>query len=118
MDLIEKVRDKMKKDGLSVNKLSYLIGLSNGYISKLLNGKRRITERVEVIFSDYVHGKYDGLEIPKHTDGKLQKVYIQGYRQAIKDMKEFIDSKKDWNLRQQVTVGIKDKNIQVKYTQF
>lgn len=105
MDLIEKVRDKMKKDGLSVNKFSYLTGLSNGYISKLLNGKRRITERVETIFSDYVYGKYDGLEIPRHTDVKLQKVYIQGYRQAIKDMKEFIDTKKDWNLRQQVTVG-------------
>ena len=94
MDLIEKVRDKMKKDGLSVNKFSYLTGLSNGYISKLLNGQRRITERVEVIFKDYVSGKYDGIEIPRPTDDKLQRVYLQGYRQAIKDMKEFIDTKK------------------------
>ena len=100
MGLIDEVRKKMKQDKLSVNKLSYLIGLSNGYISKLLNGQRRITERVEVIFKDYVSGKYDGIEIPRHTDDKLQRVYLQGYRQAIKDMKEFIDTKKDWMLRQ------------------
>lgn len=95
MNLIEQVREKMKKDGLSVNKLSFLTGLSNGYISKLLNGKRRITDRVKTIFEDYIFGKYDGIEIPKHTDDKLQKAYLQGYRQAIKDMKEFIDTKKD-----------------------
>ena len=95
MDLIDEVRKKMKQDKLSVNKLSYLIGLSNGYISKLLNGKRRITERVEGIFEDYVSGKYDGIEIPRHADDKLQKIYLQGYRQAIKDMKEFIELKKD-----------------------
>ncbi|MCI2885846.1 helix-turn-helix transcriptional regulator [Staphylococcus hominis] len=95
MDLIDEVRKKMKQDKLSVNKLSYLIGLSNGYISKLLNGQRRITERVEVIFKDYVFGKYDDIEIPRHTDDKLQRVYLQGYRQAIKDMKEFIELKKD-----------------------
>ena len=98
MDLIHEVRKKMKQDKLSVNKLSYLIGLSNGYISKLLNGQRRITERVEVIFKDYVSGKYNDIEIPRHTDDKLQRVYLQGYRQAIKDMKEFIDTKKDWLL--------------------
>lgn len=94
MNLIEQVREKMEKDSLSVNKLSYLTGLSNGYISKLLNGKRRITDRVKTIFEDYIVGKYDGIEIPKHTDDKLQKAYLQGYRQAIKDMKEFIDTKK------------------------
>lgn len=94
MGLIDEVRKKMKQDKLSVNKLSYLIGLSNGYISKLLNGQRRITERVEVIFKDYVSGKYNDIEIPRHTDDKLQRVYLQGYRQAIKDMKEFIDTKK------------------------
>ena len=98
MDLIHEVRKKMKQDKLSVNKLSYLIGLSNGYISKLLNGQRRITERVEVIFKDYLSGKYDDIEIPRHTDDKLQRVYLQGYRQAIKDMKEFIELKKDWML--------------------
>lgn len=95
MNLIEQVREKMKKDGLSVNKLSYLTGLSNGYISKLLNGKRRITERVKGIFKDYVSGKYDGIEVPRHTDDKLQRAYLQGYNQAIRDMKEFINLKKD-----------------------
>ncbi|WP_049394956.1 helix-turn-helix domain-containing protein [Staphylococcus haemolyticus] len=94
MNLIEQVREKMKKDSLSVNKLSYLTGLSNGYISKLLNGQRRITERVEVIFKDYVSGKYDGIEVPRHTDDKLQRIYLQGYNQAIRDMKEFINLKK------------------------
>ncbi|NUI83103.1 helix-turn-helix domain-containing protein [Staphylococcus borealis] len=94
MELVEKVRNKMEQDKLSVNKLSYLTGLSNGYISKLLNGQRRITERVEVTFKDYVSGKYDDIEIPRHTDDKLQRTYLQGYRQAIKDMKEFIDTKK------------------------
>ncbi|CAC6012461.1 TPA: helix-turn-helix transcriptional regulator [Staphylococcus aureus] len=94
MNLIEQVRKKMKKDGLSVNKLSRLTGLSVGYISKLLNGKRRITERVKDIFEDYVSGKYDGIEIPRHADDKLQRIYLQGYNQAIRDMKEFINLKK------------------------
>lgn len=94
MELIEQVREKMKKDGLSVNKFSYLIGFSNAYVSKLLNGYRRITKKVEGVFNDYLSGKYDGIEIPKHTNDDKQKIYEQGYRQAIKDMKEFIDSKK------------------------
>ncbi|WP_059767470.1 helix-turn-helix domain-containing protein [Staphylococcus haemolyticus] len=94
MNLIEQVREKMKKDGLSVNKLSFLIGLSNGYISKLLNGKRRITERVKRIFEDYISGEYDGIEIPRHADDRLQRIYLQGYNQAIRDMKEFINLKK------------------------
>lgn len=94
MNLIEQVREKMKKDGLSVNKLSYLLGFSNAYVSKLLNKHRRITERVEAVFKDYVSGKYDGIEIPRHTDDKFQRVYLQGYNQAIRDMKEFINLKK------------------------
>ena len=39
-------------------------------------------------------GKYDGIEIPRHTVDREQKIYLQGYRQAIKDMKEFIELKK------------------------
>lgn len=98
MELIEQVSKKMEKDGLSMNKFGYLLGFSQAYICKLLHGKRRITKNVEVKFKDYVDGKYDGIEIPRHTVDREQKIYLQGYRQAIKDMKEFIELKKDWML--------------------
>lgn len=94
MELIEKVRNKMEQDKLSVNKFGYLIGFSNAYMSKVLNGQRRITENVEAKFNNYLEGKYDGVEIPRHTNDAKQKIYEEGYRQAIKDMKEFINTKK------------------------
>lgn len=46
------------------------------------------------IFEDYISGEYDGIEIPRHADDRLQRIYLQGYNQAIRDMKEFINLKR------------------------
>lgn len=98
MKLVEKVEEKRLKDGLTVRQIGYLLGITDTYYVQMRNGSRRITEKQQMNFKRFLEGEFDHIEIPKYSTDKEEKAYNKGYKKAIKDLQEFIDTKKDWLL--------------------
>ncbi|HCZ6950298.1 TPA: XRE family transcriptional regulator, partial [Staphylococcus aureus] len=42
----------------------------------------------------YLNGEYDNVKIPKYSRDSEQVAYDKGYKQALKDLEEFIKNKK------------------------
>lgn len=94
MKLVEKVEEKRLKDGLTVRQIGYLLGITGAYYIKMRNGSRRITEKQQVKFKRFLEGEFDHIEIPKYSTDKEEVAYNKGYKKAIKDLQEFIATKK------------------------
>lgn len=94
MKLAEKVEEKRLKDGLTVRQIGYLLGITDTYYVKMRNGSRRITEKQQMNFKRFLEGEFDHIEIPKYSTDKEQVAYNKGYKKAIKDLQEFIATKK------------------------
>ncbi|EUZ69582.1 hypothetical protein O552_00662 [Staphylococcus sp. M0480] len=94
MKLAEKVEEKRLKDGLTVRQIGYLLGITDTYYVQMRNGSRRITEKQQMNFKRFLEGEFDHIEIPKYSTDKEEVAYNKGYKKAIKDLQEFIDTKK------------------------
>lgn len=94
MKLAEKVEQKRLKDGLTVRQIGYLLGITDTYYVKMRNGSRRITEKQQMNFKRFLEGEFDHIKIPKYSTDKEQVAYNKGYKKAIKDLQEFIATKK------------------------
>lgn len=94
MKLAEKVEEKRLKDGLTVRQIGYLLGITDTYYVQMRNGSRRITEKQQMNFKRFLEGEFDHIEIPKYSTDKEEKAYNKGYKKAIKDLQEFIATKK------------------------
>lgn len=112
-DLMEEVDKRRKEKDLTVREIGYLLGFSDTYFIKLRNGSRRITDRKRDRINRYLNGEYDNVKIPKYSRDSEQVAYDKGYKQALKDLEEFIKNKKNCYLRQQVTVTNIYQNIQL-----
>ena len=45
-------------------------------------------------FKRFLEGEFDHIKIPKYSTDKEQVAYNKGYKKAIKDLQEFIATKK------------------------
>ncbi|BBD85667.1 XRE family transcriptional regulator [Staphylococcus aureus] len=93
-DLMEKVDKRRKEKDLTVREIGYLLGFSDTYFIKLRNGSRRITDRKRDRINRYLNGEYDNVKIPKYSRDSEQVAYDKGYKQALKDLEEFVNNKK------------------------
>ena len=93
-DLMEEVDKRRKEKDLTVREIGYLLGFSDTYFIKLRNGSRRITDRKRDRINRYLNGEYDNVKIPKYSRDSEQVAYDKGYKQALKDLEEFVNNKK------------------------
>lgn len=93
-DLLKKVDKKRQEQGLTVWKIGYLLGFSDAYYSKLFHGKRRVTENVRKEFIRYLSGDYDRIEVPEYARDNEQAAHKKGYKKAMKDLHDFLETKK------------------------
>ncbi|AAX91981.1 TPA: XRE family transcriptional regulator [Staphylococcus aureus] len=93
-ELMGNVDKRRKKQGLTVRQIGYLLGFSDTYFIKLRNGSRRITDQKRDRINRYLNGEYDNVKIPKYSRDSEQVAYDKGYKQALKDLEEFIKNKK------------------------
>ncbi|WP_235317880.1 XRE family transcriptional regulator [Staphylococcus aureus] len=93
-DLMEEVDKRRKGKDLTVREIGYLLGFSDTYFIKLRNGSRRITDRKRDRINRYLNGEYDNVKIPKYSRDSEQVAYDKGYKQALKDLEEFVNNKK------------------------
>lgn len=93
-ELIEKVESRRKEKGFNIREMGYKLGFSGPYYIKLRQGSRRITDNVRIVFIEFLNGKRDDIQAEKYENENMNKAYKSGYNKAIKDLREFLDTKK------------------------
>lgn len=93
-ELIEKVENRRKKQGLTIREMGFKLGHTGSYYIKLRDGYRRITDNARKRLKEFLNGERDDIKAPKYEKENMNKAYKRGYNKAIKDLREILDTKK------------------------
>lgn len=55
----QKLKNKRKKDGLTLTELGGYFGVSHAYMSKLETGKTQPSKALNILLTSYIEGKRD-----------------------------------------------------------
>ncbi|WP_203267737.1 XRE family transcriptional regulator [Staphylococcus epidermidis] len=94
-ELIEKVENRRKEQRLTIRDMGFKLGHTGSYYVKLRDGYRRITDNARKNLKEFLNGQRDDIRAPKYEKEYMNRAYKSGYNKAIKDLKEFLDTKKD-----------------------
>ena len=94
-ELMQKVEERRLAKEISIRAMGYKLGFTGAYYIKLRNGSRRITDRIRIVFNEFLNGERDDIKAPKYEKENMNKAYKSGYIRAMKDLQDFLETKKD-----------------------